>query len=215
MGTKKVTQDLYMNRLHEHVQQSNPALQQAWYLITCAQRESNQETQETYLQLFWETIEHYYKTIAQFDTFQCAQGCGHCCYDNPHGVSALELKRILPLLSDDQKQKIRESKRQFDLLTMIPQEQRQIEWKRKCIPCPLLDNESCSVYDVRPLACRSFFSVHDPNWCHPLHPQYQEQPQIGHDDIHSLLQRISVEKGLAQSGDLISGLFNMIQETLP
>ena len=89
---------------------------------------------------------------------------------------------------------------------------RQQAWKKTCTPCPLLQEGHCSVYDVRPLACRSFFSIHTPEWCHPLHPNNQKQPQIGHDDIHSLLENLSKQYGWPVSRDLISGLHHLIQE---
>lgn len=187
-------------------------LQQAWYMLKLAQNETHPSTHNAYIESFWTAIEAYYNTISQYEGFQCGKGCAHCCYDNPHGVSALELERIIPLLSKEQIRKIQESKKEYEALPISPNQNRQQEWKKKCIPCPLLSNHSCSVYHVRPLACRSFFSEHDPRWCHPLHGQYQEQPQIGHDDIHSLLQMISIEKGTQQSSDLISGLYNMLEE---
>jgi Fe-S-cluster containining protein len=34
-------------------------------------------------------------------------------------------------------------------------------------PCPLLENDACMVYPVRPLACRGYVSFSDARYCAP------------------------------------------------
>ena len=196
-----------------HIEQCNPLLQKAWYLLKFAVQTQDEKQQKIYLEYFWTSIDEYYRQIAQFDGFQCGVGCSHCCFDNPHGISTVEIQRLIPRLTDKQKELVVSYFEEWNLLVQENPLLRQQAWKKKCLPCPLLEDGSCSVYDVRPMACRSFFSVHHPDWCHPLHPKYQQQPQIGHDDIHSLLEMLSTQNGWPRSQDLISGLYHQIQET--
>ena len=173
------------------------------------------EQKKIYIQHFWDAIDEYYNQIALFEGFRCGSGCFHCCFDNPHGVSAIEVERIVTKIHAHQKKRI---EMYFQDWNQLPQEDsrlRQQVWKKKCKPCPLLEDGKCSVYDVRPLACRSFFSIHNPEWCHPLHPNYQKHPQIGHDDIHSLLEKLSIQRGWSNSQDLISGLHHHMTENKP
>jgi Fe-S-cluster containining protein len=42
------------------------------------------------------------------------------------------------------------------------------------IPCPFLIGQICSIYDVRPWACSSVFSVSPSEWCNPINRQDPE-----------------------------------------
>lgn len=39
------------------------------------------------------------------------------------------------------------------------------------IPCPFLIDEACSIYEVRPWTCASYFATTPGEWCNPLNPQ--------------------------------------------
>lgn len=53
-------------------------------------------------------------------------------------------------------------------------------------PCPLLENNECSIYPVRPLICRGYFVSSDPRSCLPqTNPEaLEEEP----DGIKSLVK---------------------------
>ncbi len=122
----------------------------------------------------------------------CKQGCSYCCYHWVEDVNSFEaeiiadyIKRNMPekvnsiieICKDDTAElerllnvvsaKISESKDdeadqidEFELLLTVF-----YQMKR---PCPLLDdNNSCSVYPVRPLTCRVYMSFADPLHCSP------------------------------------------------
>lgn len=201
--------------VNAHLDRCNPILQKAWFLLQFAAQSQKKEQQNEYLLHFWESINEYYEQIAQFEGFQCGVGCSHCCFDNPHGVGTVEIHRIIPRLCAEQKKQIEAYFHEWSQLSQQHTHLRQQAWKKQGRPCPLLKEGKCSVYDVRPLACRSFFSVHNPDWCHPLHPNHQKNPQIGHDDIHYLLEKISIQRGWGKSQDLISGLYHQIKEEKP
>ena len=194
------------------IEQYNPSLQRAWFVLRFAAQSKKRAEKKEYLNHFWSIINEYYAAISQYDGFQCTKGCSHCCFDNPHGVSSLEIQRILPKITEQQKKQIALRYKEWTQLSEKHPDSAQNEWKKSCIPCPFLESNTCSIYDVRPLACRSFFSLKNSNWCHPKHPNYQDQPQIGNDDIHSLLERISIDQGWSKSGDLLSGIYEHITE---
>jgi Fe-S-cluster containining protein len=43
------------------------------------------------------------------------------------------------------------------------------------IPCPFLENQLCSIYEVRPYSCVSCIAVSPPEWCNP---QNLNKPEI-------------------------------------
>jgi len=45
------------------------------------------------------------------------------------------------------------------------------EWFRESHPCVFLENGRCSIYKVRPVACRSYFVINDPSLCQPDNKQ--------------------------------------------
>jgi Fe-S-cluster containining protein len=84
----------------------------------------------------------------------CKSGCGHCCHQAV-GVAAPEVFAIYEHLRkectksafDRTVKRIRETD---DRTRGMTSEQR----FSPDLPCPFLENESCSIYEARPLACR-------------------------------------------------------------
>jgi len=87
----------------------------------------------------------------------CSKGCAACCEELLH-VSELETRLIVDSLSDTQKEDLRQ--RVLQWLEQVgdrldDREPDGLEYRSWRIPCPLLKNGVCSVYDKRPLRCRS------------------------------------------------------------
>jgi len=87
----------------------------------------------------------------------CSKGCAACCEELLH-VSELETRLIVESFTDAQKEDVRERVRHW--LEQIgdrldDREPEGLEYRSWRIPCPLLKNGICSVYDKRPLKCRS------------------------------------------------------------
>ena len=89
----------------------------------------------------------------------CRAGCAHCCYQ-PVGVSAPEVFAIYDHLSSTQtaadrqatEQRIRGADDRTRGMTAA-------ERQSPDFPCPFLIDERCSIYEVRPLACRGTNSL--------------------------------------------------------
>lgn len=108
----------------------------------------------------------------------CRKGCSHCCYDD-FSISLEEISLIMKYVSDHwsqekiealfekafviEKEYEKEKSELHSLLVADGNKDQSVAIKsimlvdkRNISPCPFLDeNNGCSVYDVRPLVCRS------------------------------------------------------------
>jgi Fe-S-cluster containining protein len=100
------------------------------------------------------TFALYTATVAksQSEPIACAQGCSHCCRTY---VSAT-VPEILRLAGRVRSEKVKMEKivAAGAHSAAVPQDER---WRDK-VWCPNLENSMCSVYEHRPLACRTMLS---------------------------------------------------------
>lgn len=89
----------------------------------------------------------------------CRPGCSWCCHQLVVVTCAADGHRILAAA------KQRMTKRAFKSFKRTVRQQAKAiaelshtEAELRCWPCPLLNEDRCVVYDVRPVACRSVFS---------------------------------------------------------
>lgn len=84
------------------------------------------------------------------NTIQCRKGCGHCCKTLTIPINHLEYKGlcwyISEVLGKEEKDRIKS---------------RFLTWKEDS-ECPFLIEEACSVYPLRPIACRQYFVLNYP-----------------------------------------------------
>ena len=78
---------------------------------------------------------------------------------------------------------------------------RQDSWAAKRVACPLLVNERCSVYPVRPLTCRGFNST-DARSCERSVKSHQHVDVPTHDPPHRLATFVldGLRSGLSEAG---------------
>ena len=101
---------------------------------------------------YLDALHHHYQEINDIEV-ACCKGCSYCCYhavDITFPEAMILARAIRPEERETVKQRCREyiSKSSPGLLILDDVQ-----------PCPLLTkDEECSVYKVRPLACRGFFS---------------------------------------------------------
>src|SRR5438132_4694492 len=89
----------------------------------------------------------------------CAEGCAWCCR-KVVGCAAPEVLHIAAYLQEHLSAEQMEATRQR--VAERDDERRSLRqdsWAAKRVACPLLINERCSVYPVRPLTCRGFNST--------------------------------------------------------
>jgi hypothetical protein len=76
------------------------------------------------------------------------------------------------------------------------------------IPCPFLKEDVCSIYDVRPFACRKHLSFDtSPYWCEPERAQEVEMPLVKFEGAENALMMIAKAN--------IGGVFADIRDFFP
>ncbi len=142
----------------------------------------------------------------------CRAGCSHCCHQAV-GVSAPEVFAIFDELSKTRTPRelaavIERIRRADDKTRGMSSGER---WSPDN-PCPFLENGSCSIYDVRPLACRGKNSL-DAKACEAsLHePAARTAYLAGTFSLPSYLEPMRAFHAVAQGVDLaLSELFGLM-----
>ncbi|MFI5380384.1 MAG: YkgJ family cysteine cluster protein [Tepidisphaerales bacterium] len=112
--------------------------------------------------------------VAQGKTISCRKGCGHCCRQ-PVPIAPAEaraLKRLVDAMPAERRDKIRRrfaaAIREFEEAGIAEELRMRGFWERGHgrevglrylalrIDCPFLEDESCTIYPDRPLACREY-----------------------------------------------------------
>jgi Fe-S-cluster containining protein len=115
--------------------------------------------EHTALAFIWRFIDD----SAEGQTFSCKRGCAGCCYQ-PVLTFEAEAKLIRKLLAT-------EPHRVIDPAKLVLHGAMSMEYHASKITRPerrcafLQDNNDCSIYDVRPIACRNHRSVDPPEKC--------------------------------------------------
>jgi Fe-S-cluster containining protein len=117
------------------------------------------------------------------EKISCRAGCGACCR-NLVAISEVEARRIRAVVDAMPeprrtviRQRFADARRRLEAAGLLPQLQ-QTEgcteaeylalssvYPRQGIPCPFLEEESCSIYEERPLTCREYLVVSPPENC--------------------------------------------------
>lgn len=106
----------------------------------------------------------------------CKKGCHHCCSE-PLFVDEREADLIIRNIPIEHWARI-ESQIEAWLTKAMPFLARSeppgaVEWRQSDNPCPLLVDGLCSVYEHRPMGCRTFFALENPENC--AMPQREHQ----------------------------------------
>ena len=142
-----------------------------------------------HLEAALQAYDQYIQHVVTAHPMSCRSGCTACCYDNPRGVTGVELRylqegiRALPdgamILAA------------FQALPAKPVEAE--AWRKRQVPCPLLSAQGrCRAYRHRPLACRAFHATTPAEHCDPPHPAYPERVNPHLDPPAVLLQILKV-----------------------
>jgi len=131
----------------------------------------------------------------------CRQGCAHCCHQRV-GVTVPEALAIVATLaatrSSAEIQRVRERvDRAYHSTRGLSRDERNSPEH----PCPLLENELCSVYEVRPLACRGVHSLDEQACKSKLHDRerraaYERGELPGHSFVEPVRAVHAISAGL-------------------
>jgi len=115
-------------------------------------------------------------------TISCGPNCGVCCrqlvpLSVPEAFYLMDMIRTLPLASQQRlQQQFQDIELRLEALDMIEEMLDPTESNEKTfeitkayfklkIPCPFLDNASCSIHPNRPVACREYNVTSPPEYC--------------------------------------------------
>lgn len=108
------------------------------------------------------------RTASEGRAAACKKGCAWCCYQAVFAVTHefLYLREfILHGLTEDQRKRIMERAGEKVMQTAGLREEEQLEVRAAC---PFLEDNSCLVYEARPMACRIYLSSSLPS-CKKAH----------------------------------------------
>jgi Fe-S-cluster containining protein len=126
---------------------------------------------------------------AQGQTISCKAGCGACCRQVVpiSEVEARGIRDLVESLPEPRRSEIRrrfaEARRRLEAAEMleplrhpeqIAREERVsfgLSYFQLQIPCPFLENESCSIHPVRPIACREYLVTSPAEQCADPKPE--------------------------------------------
>lgn len=97
------------------------------------------------------------------------KGCFACCYE-PVYCSSAEVNHLIEVMTVDQKaavtERLKVSLKAVEARGLFNEPMPSVmRWLAMRLPCPLLENGSCSVYESRPVSCRSHMAVGPAEWC--------------------------------------------------
>lgn len=156
----------------------------------------------------------------------CAKGCTWCCNEVPTPVRGYELLEIYRRAQPTRRYR-KVHKRCVELAGRFSAELERTSGGRASVksdseafvaarlaylaagePCAFLDRQrkTCTVYEVRPLACRMHFSLDEPAWCDPRDPGEPRTPNLAPPEpLVDLMRRIDERLGIAVSPTMPQG----------
>lgn len=122
------------------------------------------------MQRFWEAADKMVEALTPYTA--CKNKCSYCC-----NIAATLTETEAEILGRHIGRKPKVLTKRVDILANIP--------KYSGVPCPFLEKGRCSVYEVRPLACRIHFNLADsPYFCNTAIPADQSLvPQLNNTEI--------------------------------
>ena len=103
----------------------------------------------------------------------CSRGCSHCCSE-PLYSSAEEVDYMLEGLTKEQRKRVEERSVIWTIKAEVFFATSKLrgdgmhdafEYRDANIVCPFLEGNLCMVYERRPMGCRTFFAMGNPDQC--------------------------------------------------
>lgn len=114
---------------------------------------------EEFMQLIYENVEKIKIKSKMSEVISCSKSCSFCCHDEIN----LSKNEVEYLLSKIKENNVKPNRRLLKIQNKT-EDFHKIKWAHKA--CSLLDsNGNCSVYEFRPMICRTHNSTIDPKFC--------------------------------------------------
>lgn len=185
-----------IERAHRKIRTVQPN-REAEQLVRAAQKASSASQRIVWLQ---RAATAWAKPIEKIAA--CRKGCAHCCHISVT-ISAVEAAIIGRHIGIELTQSSKAVKLQSlrDSQEGLP-DARAISAQTELSPCPFLVNHACSIYEVRPMACRLLLNLDDDALlCEHLPGQTVPVPYANSDKLKMLYLLANVASPLADIRD--------------
>jgi len=179
----------------------------------------------TFQRLTDQVVAHSIKlTEKKGKTISCKAGCGACC-KQPVPVTLLEVEHlnfVVKKMPEKRQQRIRATfahhlkavaeagllKQLQDVAGLAREQRRELakDYFKLGLECPFLENQSCGIYQDRPLECREFLVTSDPRHCAGLNPQGIEHIERNM-WMASALRKLSIDSQNTDKGGWVLMIF--------
>lgn len=127
------------------------------------------------LPVYRETIDAWARGIMEGDEssrISCKRGCHDCCYNMVNATLAEGALIASHLLESGTFEKHRPQLEKTAALTdsFLDGDDGSFRYLATKTPCAFLEGGECSIYDLRPAACRTYYVATDPANCSPERP---------------------------------------------
>lgn len=129
------------------------------------------------LPVYRQTVDGWAQGIAEADEakkqISCKRGCHHCCFNLVKATLAEGAAVAAHLVETDQFEKYRpQLEKTARLATSVVDsgDEGSFRYLASKTPCAFLKDGECSVYDLRPMSCRTYYVATSPDNCSPDRP---------------------------------------------
>ena len=139
----------------------------------------------------WEKF-HQKLRLPQNDFHPACDNCklDACCYE-PVFADAFEVDDILSRLTPGQlialKLDVWKWHERAKHMFTLGRENIAFTWRDARVPCPFLHEGRCGIYEIRPLACRAHYALHNPELCKMPHRREQKYLMLDHDETYQMI----------------------------
>lgn len=155
-------------------------------------------------------------------TWACRKGRASCCTQNVT-LTTLEAQQIVTFIRENNREewlaailagKLSPHRPNYTINTLaracLAGKELAEETPSTPVPCPFLLESCCTIYPVRPFACRSFLSLKS---CNPLQPALVDGPHLAAATaINQLLEHLDQGKAWGNMLDILTLLLNERKE---
>lgn len=128
------------------------------------------KTVKRVLPVYKQTVDPWTEKAASEAT--CRKGCDSCCYNLAKATLAEGALVAATLIERGTFDKYVPGLERAAKVALEAEKEpdESLHYLKSKIPCAFLENGECSIYDVRPSVCRTYFVVSDPKMCSPDRP---------------------------------------------
>ena len=124
------------------------------------------------LPVYRRALDRWTEHVLKEDLVSCRRGCNHCCHNLTMATLAEGAAVAVHLI---EKGVLEKHRPQLDATAKLCDsvgtgDSASFKYLATKTPCAFLENGECSIYELRPAVCRTYFVASDPEQCSPDRP---------------------------------------------